>query len=106
MLPSTGNPTLVHGDVGIQEMAKQAKGTGIQNRARSASRLALERWNIEAPHARTYAASRLLADIRELASGITSRAAEIEAGRRIPPDLVDTLKSIGVFRMLVPESHG
>ena len=54
----------------------------------------------------TNTAERLLADIRELAHDITSRAAEIEAGRRIPPDLVEALRSIGVFRMLVPQSHG
>ena len=51
-------------------------------------------------------AKRLLVDIRELAPDITARAAEIEAGRRIPPDLVDTLRSIGVFRLFVPRSHG
>jgi alkylation response protein AidB-like acyl-CoA dehydrogenase len=49
---------------------------------------------------------RLLADIRKLAPDITVRAAEIEAGRRIPLDLVEALRSIGVFRMLVPQSHG
>src|SRR5215469_1803104 len=49
---------------------------------------------------------RLLASIRELAPGITSRAAEIEAGRRMPPDLVEALRSIGIFRMFVPQSHG
>jgi alkylation response protein AidB-like acyl-CoA dehydrogenase len=49
---------------------------------------------------------RLLANIQELAPGITSRAAEIEAGRRIPPDLVEVLRSIGIFRMFVPQSHG
>lgn len=49
---------------------------------------------------------RLLANIRELAPGITSRAAEIEAGRRMPLDLVEALRSIGVFRMFVPQSHG
>jgi alkylation response protein AidB-like acyl-CoA dehydrogenase len=54
----------------------------------------------------TEAAERLLADIRDLAPDITSRVAEIEAGRRIPLDLVDTLRSIGVFRMFVPQSHG
>jgi alkylation response protein AidB-like acyl-CoA dehydrogenase len=48
----------------------------------------------------------LLANIRELAPSITSRAAEIEAGRRMPPDLVEALRSIGVFRMFVPQSHG
>jgi alkylation response protein AidB-like acyl-CoA dehydrogenase len=52
------------------------------------------------------AAARLRADIRELAPEITARALEIEAGRRIPPDLVEVLKSIGVFRMPVPRSHG
>jgi indole-3-acetate monooxygenase len=51
-------------------------------------------------------AKRLLADIRELGPDISARAAEIEAGRRIPPDLVDTLRSIGVFRLFVPQSHG
>jgi indole-3-acetate monooxygenase len=51
-------------------------------------------------------AKRLLVDIRELAPDITARAAEIEAGRRIPPDLVHTLRSIGVFRLFVPRSHG
>ena len=49
---------------------------------------------------------RLLANIQELAPGITSRAAEIEASRRLPPDLVETLRSIGIFRMFVPQSHG
>src|SRR5260221_2742425 len=51
-------------------------------------------------------AEHLLADIRELAPVITERATEIEAGGRIPPDLVEALRSIGVFRMLVPHSHG
>jgi alkylation response protein AidB-like acyl-CoA dehydrogenase len=49
---------------------------------------------------------RLLANIQELAPGITSCAAEIEASRRIPPDLVEALRSIGIFRMFVPQSHG
>jgi hypothetical protein len=39
---------------------------------------------------------RMLADIRELALDIKARAAEIEAGRRIPVDLVEALRSIGV----------
>src|SRR5258708_39235415 len=51
-------------------------------------------------------AQRLLADIRELSPQVFSRAAEIEAGRRIPPDLVEALRSIGVFRMFVPQTHG
>jgi alkylation response protein AidB-like acyl-CoA dehydrogenase len=49
---------------------------------------------------------RLLANIQELAPSITSRVAETEAGRRIPPDLVEALRSIGIFRMFVPQSHG
>jgi alkylation response protein AidB-like acyl-CoA dehydrogenase len=59
-----------------------------------------------APPSGTHPAHHLLADIRDLAPGITARAAEIEEGRRIPPDLVETLRSIGVYRMLVPRSHG
>src|SRR5882757_5774282 len=49
---------------------------------------------------------RLLADIRELAPAISARAAEIEAERRIPLDLVEALKAIGAFRIFVPRSHG
>ena len=48
----------------------------------------------------------LLLGIRELAPEITARAGEIEAARRLPPDLVERLKSIGLFRMFVPRSHG
>jgi alkylation response protein AidB-like acyl-CoA dehydrogenase len=51
-------------------------------------------------------AERLLADIRALAPNIAGRAAEIEAARRIPLDLVETLRSIGIFRMVAPHSHG
>jgi indole-3-acetate monooxygenase len=54
----------------------------------------------------TQTVQRLLADIRKLEPHITSRAAEIEVGRRIPLDLVEALKSIGVVRMFVPQSHG
>jgi alkylation response protein AidB-like acyl-CoA dehydrogenase len=54
----------------------------------------------------THTAKDLLAGIRELAPCITERAAEIETARRIPPDLVDALRSVGIFRMLVPQSHG
>jgi indole-3-acetate monooxygenase len=48
----------------------------------------------------------LLAGIRELAPEITARAAEFEAAHRIPTDLVDRLRSIGMFRVFVPRSHG
>jgi indole-3-acetate monooxygenase len=48
----------------------------------------------------------MLAEIRKLAPEIPSRAAEIEAARRMPPELVDKLKEIGLYRMFVPRSHG
>jgi alkylation response protein AidB-like acyl-CoA dehydrogenase len=51
-------------------------------------------------------ANRLLADIHQLEPMIAARAAEIEEARRIPHDLVGTLRSIGVFRMFAPKSHG
>jgi alkylation response protein AidB-like acyl-CoA dehydrogenase len=79
-------------------MAKPVTGTAIPEPG--------GRWDIDAQHSASCSARRLLAEIRDLASEISSRAAEIEAGRRIPPDLVETLRSIGVFRMLVPRSHG
>src|ERR1700730_14683955 len=50
--------------------------------------------------------SRLLADIRRIAPAIAARAAEIEAARRVPLDLVEALRSIAVFRMLAPKNHG
>jgi alkylation response protein AidB-like acyl-CoA dehydrogenase len=51
-------------------------------------------------------ADALLAGIHALAPEIAARAPEIEAARRLPPDLVETLRAVGVFRMLVPRSHG
>lgn len=54
----------------------------------------------------TNVTNRLLADIQALAPEITARAAEIEAARRIPLDLVEKLRSIGIFRVLAPRSHG
>jgi alkylation response protein AidB-like acyl-CoA dehydrogenase len=65
---------------------------------------AQDRGSIQAFKAGT--AKRLLADIQELAPVVTARAAEIEAARRIPQDLVLALRSIGVFRLFVPRSHG
>jgi len=50
-------------------------------------------------------AKRVLADIRELAPKITARAAEIENRRQLPPDILKTLRSIGAFRLFVPQSH-
>jgi indole-3-acetate monooxygenase len=48
----------------------------------------------------------LLGEIRKLAPDIASRAADIEAGRRIPADIMEALKSIGMFSLFVPRSHG
>src|SRR5262245_30210039 len=55
---------------------------------------------------KTASAKRLLIDIRELKSAIGARAAEFEAERRLPDDVVDVLKAIGAFRLFVPQSHG
>jgi len=51
-------------------------------------------------------AEKILAASRALAPRIRARAAEIEAGRRLPLDLVAELKAAGLFRMLLPASHG
>jgi alkylation response protein AidB-like acyl-CoA dehydrogenase len=47
----------------------------------------------------------VLEAVRGLTPTIAARAAEIEAARRLPPDLVDDLSAAGCFRMLVPQSH-
>src|SRR5215469_4324667 len=54
----------------------------------------------------TNTSQRMVADVRKLAPEIISRAAEIEALRHVPSDLIEALKAIGVFRMFVPRSHG
>src|ERR1700754_508677 len=54
----------------------------------------------------TNVTDRILADVRALAPEITRRVAEIEAGPQVPFDLVRKLRSIGIFRSLVPRSHG
>jgi alkylation response protein AidB-like acyl-CoA dehydrogenase len=56
--------------------------------------------------AMTKTTQNMMAQVRKLAPEIISRAAEIEALRHLPSDLIETLKSIGVFRMFVPRSHG
>jgi alkylation response protein AidB-like acyl-CoA dehydrogenase len=42
----------------------------------------------------------------ELAPAISARAAEIEAARRLPSDLLAELTAAGCFRILLPQSHG
>lgn len=54
----------------------------------------------------TTEASEILQNVRELAPRIAARGDEIESARRIPADLNDELKAAGVYRMLVPRSHG
>jgi indole-3-acetate monooxygenase len=51
-------------------------------------------------------AKRIFSDIDDLAPKLRARVAEFEAARRIAPDVISTLKSIGIFRMLAPRSHG
>lgn len=48
----------------------------------------------------------ILDAVRHLAPAITGRAPEIEAARRLPHDLVESLTAAGCFRMLLPRSHG
>jgi alkylation response protein AidB-like acyl-CoA dehydrogenase len=43
---------------------------------------------------------------RAFAPRLAERAAETEAARRLPPDLLKDLRAAGFFRMLVPRSHG
>ena len=48
----------------------------------------------------------VLAAIESLAPEVSARAAETEAARRLPADLVALLASSGCFGMLLPRSHG
>ena len=51
-------------------------------------------------------AQKLLTTLRDLAPLITARAAEIEAARELPDDLLRDLVAAGCLRMFVPRSHG
>ena len=48
----------------------------------------------------------VLRAVQQLTPTIAARAAEIEAARRVPPDLLDDLVRAGCFRMLLPPTHG
>lgn len=48
----------------------------------------------------------MLSRIQALAPAIAARAEEFEQLRRIPDDVIDQLRDIGVFRMSTPVSHG
>jgi alkylation response protein AidB-like acyl-CoA dehydrogenase len=51
-------------------------------------------------------AETLLNAVRDFAPKISARSADIESGRRLPGDLLASLISLGLFRMLTPKSHG
>ena len=48
----------------------------------------------------------VLAAVRALAPTLAARAAEGEAARRLPTDLLGALRDAGCFRLSMPESHG
>ena len=48
----------------------------------------------------------VLQAVRQLTPSILDRAGEIEAGRRVPPDLLDQLRAAGCFRLVRPTTHG
>jgi alkylation response protein AidB-like acyl-CoA dehydrogenase len=50
--------------------------------------------------------ARILDAVAGLAPAISARAGEIEATRRLPPDLLAELTAAGCFGMLLPPSHG
>jgi alkylation response protein AidB-like acyl-CoA dehydrogenase len=52
------------------------------------------------------AADRILSELDGLAPIIAARAAEAEKARRIPADIIEMLKSIGLFRMTAPQILG
>ena len=47
-----------------------------------------------------------VANARALAPTLAAAAARIEAGRELPPDIVDALHEARLFRMLVPRAYG
>src|SRR5436309_286666 len=47
-----------------------------------------------------------VANARALAPSLAAAAARIEAGRELPPDVVDALHEARLLRMLVPRSYG
>jgi alkylation response protein AidB-like acyl-CoA dehydrogenase len=49
---------------------------------------------------------RMLSDIAGWAPAVVSQAARMDADRRVPSNLVDEMRSIGLFRMFVPTSQG
>jgi indole-3-acetate monooxygenase len=62
--------------------------------------------SVSEPQPATSEAARLLAALRDLAPELSARAAEIERGHRVPRNITDRLRHLGLFRTLVPRSHG
>jgi alkylation response protein AidB-like acyl-CoA dehydrogenase len=58
------------------------------------------------PCTQNEAADRILSQIGDLGPTIAARAAEAEGARRIPADILQMLRSAGIFRMTVPQIHG
>jgi len=48
----------------------------------------------------------VLAAVTQLGPAVAARAADVEASRRVPRDLLDDLVATGCFRTLLPRSHG
>jgi alkylation response protein AidB-like acyl-CoA dehydrogenase len=57
-------------------------------------------------HIRSSVDSQILERARRAAEEIAPHAHEIEAGRRLPPAVVDALVRAGVFKLLVPRAYG
>jgi indole-3-acetate monooxygenase len=54
----------------------------------------------------TLSTATVLDRTRAIARTLGDRAPDIEAHRRLPPDLLDELMAAGCFRILLPRSHG
>src|SRR5262249_52822089 len=48
----------------------------------------------------------LLRVAKDIAALVAPRAAETEAGRRLPPDLADAMAAAGLFKVCVPAAYG
>lgn len=55
---------------------------------------------------RPTSAAEVLDRVATLAPAIAARAAEVEAARRLPPDLLDELVAAGCFHVARPDTHG
>ena len=50
--------------------------------------------------------NRILSELEILTPAIAARASEAEEARRIPVDIIQMLKSVGIFRMTTPRIYG